>query len=494
MSKETSKDLSAVPKTIKKSDSTTALIELKQELGLWNGVGLIVGIMIGAGIFVSPGSVVRYTGSVGMSLVIWALTGLMSIMGALCYAELGTMIPKSGSSYAYVSEAFGPIPAFIILWINLVIVTPGSRSIVVITFATYLLQPIFPDCSSPPFWAVRLVGLALICIVGYINCAGVKGATKVQDTLTTTKVLALIVIIAVGLYHLAQGHVENFVNPMEGTIQSPSSIATAFYSTLFAYSGWNALNFITEELKDPHKNLPKAITISLTAVTGIYLLTNMAYFLVLTPAEIEASDAVAVTFGNRTLGVMAWIISIFVACSTSGGLNGDIIVTSRTVYAGARLGQLPRFLALIHIKNHTPVTAILGVIVIPSLMLLVSDVGSLLAYTTFTASITELLTVTSLLWMRYKQPERPRPIKVWLGFPILYLILSCYVALFPVVQRPVEIGVGVSAVLLGLLVYYFALHLKVKVIGDAMDKVTYVCQMVFQSVEEEKACDTIYLQ
>ncbi|XP_064101236.1 Y+L amino acid transporter 2-like [Macrobrachium nipponense] len=468
------------------NDSTSSVVELKKELGLANGVGIIVGIMIGSGIFVSPGNVVRYTGSVGMSLIVWVVSGFMTMFGALCYSEMGTMIPKSGGSYAYILEAFGPIPAFLTLWINLVIESPGSNAIGLITFANYLLQPFFPNCNAVPYLAVRFVALAMLGLATFVNCMGVRFGTRLQDSLTVTKTFALILIIVVGIHHLARGHVENYLDPMAGTIYNPTSIATAFYSSGFAYGGWNALNSVMEELKDPYKNLPRAIAISIASVTLIYTLTNVAYFAVLTPSEVLSSSAVAVTFGNRTLGILAWIISIFVACSTYGNLNGGLMTQSRVVYAGAREGHLPRFLTLIHVHNKTPVVSLVSIVILPAIMLFVPDVGSILAYTSFTGNVVSIMSVSSLLWLRYKEPERHRPIKVWLGFPIIYLIMCLFVAIFPIVRRPVEIGVGAFVFVAGLIVYYFALHRKIKAIGVAMDKVMYVCQLLFLCVEEEK--------
>ncbi|XP_042222243.1 Y+L amino acid transporter 2-like [Homarus americanus] len=269
-------------------------VQLKKVLGLGHGVGLIVGIIIGAGIFVSPTMVVQYTGSVGMSLTVWVATGIMSMMGAFSYAELGTMIPKNGGNYIYVLEMFGPVPAFLVLWITNIMTEPSGSAIVALTFANYALQPLFPSCS-PPYFATRLVAAALICIMAYINCLGVKLGARIQGVLTQTKVLALIVIIVAGVHHLAIGNTDHFRNPMEGTIWDVYSIATAFYYTLFTYGGWHTLNSVTEELKEPNKNLPRAIAISLTLVTLIYVLTNVAYFAVLTPAEMLSSSAVAVT-------------------------------------------------------------------------------------------------------------------------------------------------------------------------------------------------------
>ncbi|XP_022258779.1 large neutral amino acids transporter small subunit 2-like, partial [Limulus polyphemus] len=166
----------------------------------------------------------------------------------------------------------------------------------------------------------------------FVNCYNVKWAARVQDVFTFAKIFALIVIIIAGLVHIGMGNIQNFQNAFEGTTTEPGYIALAFYSGIFSYAGWNYLNFVTEELKDPHKNLPRAIYISLPLVTVVYVMANLAYFAVLTQQELLSSNAVAVTFGERILGVMAWIMPVSVALSTFGGLNGGIFASSRYKY------------------------------------------------------------------------------------------------------------------------------------------------------------------
>ncbi|XP_069950522.1 Y+L amino acid transporter 2-like [Cherax quadricarinatus] len=462
-------------------------VHLKKSLGLWNGVGMSVGIMIGSGIFVSPKTVVQYTGSVGMALIVWVATGLVSMVGALCYAELGTTIPLNGGTYVFILEAFGPLPAFLTLWSKILISRPAGRAIVVLTFANYLIQAFLPDCSSPPYYAVRLLAAALLCIIIYINCMGLKLGTKIQDALSLTKVLALIIIIVAGVHHLARGHVEHYVDPMKNTVWDAASFATAFYSTLFAYGGWSSLTYLTEELKDPYRTMPRAIAISMGIVTVIYTLTNVAYYAVLTPAEILSSSAVAVTFGNRMLGVLAWIIAFFVACSTAGNTNGSIITHSRMVHAGARNGHIPQVLALIHIKHSTPVIAVVFSGLIPLALLTADNVGGLLTYTSFTNNLTNVVSVLGLLWLRYKEPDRPRPIKVWLGFPIIYLCASVFLTVMPVVRRPAEIAVGLGVIALGVIAYYLTVYLdaKPKFLTRFMDKMQFACQILFWCMPEK---------
>lgn len=196
-----------------------------------------------------------------------------------------------------------------------------------------------------------------------INCYNVKWVTRVTDIFTGTKVFALLVIVVAGVWYLFSGNTEHWEAPMGNTLTSPGFIALAFYNGLFSYSGWNYLNFVTEELKDPYRNLPRAICISMPVVTVIYVVANVAYFSVLSSDEILASNAVAVTFGNKMLSSMWWLMPFFVACSTFGSLNGAIFASSRLFFVGARNGHLPAAISLINISCLTP---------IPSLIFLVS--------------------------------------------------------------------------------------------------------------------------
>lgn len=200
-----------------------------------------------------------------------------------------------------------------------------------------------------------------------INCYNVKWVTRVTDIFTGTKCIALMVIVGAGIYYLADGHTEHWQQPFSGGQWEAGYIALAFYSGLFSYSGWNYLNFVTEELKDPYRNLPRAICISMPVVTIIYMITNVAYFSVLSPDEIISSSAVAVTFGDKMLGYFAWIMPMAVACSTFGSLNGAIFASSRLFFVGARNGHLPAAISLININCLTPV---------PSLIFLVSKCRS----------------------------------------------------------------------------------------------------------------------
>ncbi|KAF2365080.1 Amino acid/polyamine transporter I [Trinorchestia longiramus] len=462
-------------------------IKMQQRLGLWNGVGIIVGIIVGSGIFVSPTGVLRYSGSVAMSLIVWAVSGILSLVGALCYAELGTMISQSGGDYAYINYAFGSLPAFLYLWVALVIIMPTGNTVIALTFANYILQPFFAGCS-PPDTAVRLLAAVVICFLTWVNCTNVDWATKVQDIFTVAKIVALIIIIAAGIYWLATGHTENYKHPFEGTLWEAGAIATAFYQGLFSFAGWNYLNFVVEELKNPYRNLPLAIIISLPMVTLVYFLVNVAYFAVLTPSEILSSNAVAVSFGDRMLGYMAWLMPFFVACSTFGSLNGGIFASSRLFFVGAREGHLPQALGLINVHSYTPMPALLFLGAMTVFMLITVEVEALINYISFTESLFILVSITALLYMRYKYPDMERPIKVWLGFPIIFFVICVFLVATPVVTRPVELGVALAVMLTGVPVYFCCIYWKKKpaCLRNFAYKLTFLCQVLCQAMPEFK--------
>lgn len=436
-------------------------VKLKRNITLMNGVGIIVGTIIGSGIFLTPRGVIESSGSVGMSIIVWIFCGLLSLIGAICYAELGTTIVRSGGDYAYILESFGPLPAFLQLWVNLIIIRPTAQAIVALTFANYALQPFFPTCH-PPALAIKLLAAVCISILLFVNVTSVRWATRIQDIFTVAKLLALIIIIITGLALIVMGRTEYFEKPFEDTTTNVGDISLAIYSGLFAYAGWNFLNFVTEEMVDPQRDMPRAIYISIPLVTIIYVLANVAYFAVVSPAEVKVSNAVAVLFGERAFGIMSWIVPVFVSLSTFGGVNGLLFTSGRLFFVGAQEGHLPEFFAMINVKRFTPLPALIFTGGMSLLMLLSNDVWVLINYMSFVQWLSVGMSIASLIYLRYKKPDMPRPIKFNIIIPIIFMVCIIFLLVVPLYAAPADTGMGLAIVCSGIPVYIVGIAWKRK--------------------------------
>ncbi|XP_044259521.1 Y+L amino acid transporter 2 [Tribolium madens] len=461
-------------------------VKMKKQLGLLEGVAIILGIIFGSGIFISPKGIIQEVNSVGFSLVVWVLCGLLSMIGALCYAELGTTIPKSGGDYAYIYEAFGPLPSFLYLWAANLIFVPTTNAIMGLTFAKYVIQPFFRSCDIPEDGAT-VVAACTICFLTFLNGYNVKATTRVQNVFMFCKIGALVLVIIIGVVWMGFGHVENFQRPFEGTTTNVGKMSKAFYSGIFSYSGWNYLNFMTEELKNPYVNLPRAIYISIPLVTLIYVLANMAYLSVLTPDAMISSDAIAVTFGNNVLGNWAWIIPVMVAISAFGGLSVHIMTSSRMLYVGARNGHFPTMLSHLNIQKCSPMPSLAFLNILSLFMLCTNDIHTLITYCTIVESFFVMLSVSGLLYLRWKKPDIPRPIKVNITVPIIFVLICVFLIILPCFEAPYEVLGGVLITLSGVPVYFRAVRQNKPLLPQSfMDKLTVICQKIFISAHEDE--------
>lgn len=489
----------AISSTNNDDDDDDGAIKLKPKLTLLNGCTVIVGSIIGSGIFVAPKGVLNNTGSVGLSIIIWVLSGLYSLVGAFCFAELGCMIPKSGADYAYIMTSFGPFLAFLRLWIECIIVRPTSQAIVAMTFALYALRPFYPDCD-PPSEAIKLLAVVCILILTFVNCWSVKWSTMVQDVFTYGKLLALALIICSGTYQLALGHTENFtfknMTVVDDKGQPPAvepaidwaKVVLSFYSGLFAYNGWNYLNFIIEELIQPAKNLPKAIMISVSLVTVVYTMTIAAFHTTLTVQDVLSSGAVAVTFAERIFGKWSAVVPVFVAMSTFGGVNGILLTSSRLFYAGAEERQMPSLLSMIQVNHLTPTPAVIAMCLLSLVYLLTDDIYLLINYVGFTSWLAIGIAVACVPYLRWKHPDWERPIKVHLFWPIIYIIATLIIITVPMLSEPKSTLMGCAIIATGVPVYWVFICWKSKprILNQVVGSTTEFLQKIMVVVPPEK--------
>ncbi|XP_052815410.1 b(0,+)-type amino acid transporter 1-like isoform X2 [Mya arenaria] len=458
-------------------------VAMKKGVGLLSGVALIVGTMIGSGIFISPKGVLASSGSVGASLIIWTLCGFIALLGALSYAELGTMITKSGAEYAYLQEAFsplhrtlGPIPSFLFAWTSVLILKPALFGVTAMSFAVYAVEPFYGKCGHDDT-IVKIVACLCLFLITFINAYSVDLATKVQNLFTIMKLVAVAIIIAGGVYMLSTGSTEHLNTGFEDTTDSFAMFALAFYDGLWAYDGWNNLNYITEELKNPSRNLPLAIMIGIPLVTVCYILMNVSYFTVLSKYDLLLSNAVASSWGDVVLGGATLIIPLAVVLSAFGGCNGTCFTGGRVMYVAAREGHLPEVFSYIHVTQLTPLPSLIVSVILACVLVLAGEIFALIDFFSFTAWFFYGLTMASLIVLRVTQKDRPRPYKVPIIVPVIVLLVSVYLVVAPIIQDPrIEFLYAFLFSVSGLIFYVpFVLYgKKIKY----MQNITYLFQVV----------------
>ncbi|XP_028995283.1 b(0,+)-type amino acid transporter 1 isoform X3 [Betta splendens] len=465
-------------------EADTQRVNLKREVGLIGAVSFIAGTMIGAGIFMSPQFVLSTIGSPGASLVVWACCGLIAMLVGLCYAELGTAIPESGAEYVYILRTAGKVVAFIFIFNFITVMAPTSAAALALTVAKYVVA-LFYDSCSPPELVVKCVAAGSIVLLAIVNCVSVRLATGIQVTCMVAKVLTLAVIAVGGIVMLIQGNTQNFNNSFEGTQLGINSIGIAFYQGLWSYGGWGTVNYVTEELKNPKVNLPRAIIIAISLVTGLYLLVNVSYLTVMTPRELMTSSAVAVTWGNKVLGSWGWVMSVAAALSAFGSLNGTFFSGGRVCFVAAREGHMPDILAMAHVHRLTPSPALIFTAVVSLVVLIPGDFQSIVNFFSFTAWFFYAITLSGLLYLKIRKPELPRPYKVPIILPVLVLLAAIFLVLAPIVDDPqIEYLYVTLFMFSGAIIYVPFIHYKI--FPHLLTKLTVFLQLFLEVAPADK--------
>ncbi|CAK8684248.1 unnamed protein product [Clavelina lepadiformis] len=463
--------------------------ELKKNFGFWSGVALTIGTIVGSGIFVSPVGVLRSVhGSIGVCLLVWVGCGLIAMMSALCYCELGASLRTSGGEVTNFQLAYGPAISFMYIWSKLMI-SPGT-AITLQVFGSYLISPFFSDGCTPPDSAIKLIAILLLCFLTYLNCVSVKKSVKFEIAFSITKFLAMALIATGGIVCLALGNEAGRYNFDNAFAAGPLTAITAWdvgmavYQGNFSYDGYRALYFISEEIKDVKKNLPRATITALSLVVAMYALVNIGYLSVLSVDELTSSKAVAVTFGHKILGPMAFIMPFFVCFSTMGNHNGVVLANARLPFAAARSGLMPHIFSMIHIKYYTPISGVLTTFFLTLFFVLVGDVESLInAFAFFEWAVTGLNSA-SVLILRRKFPKLDRPYRVPTVIPILLVCLSIFFVVVPFLRRPSFVFVyAVIFYILTLIGYYLYVVKKLRLPGSR--RATIFLQKLLQCAETD---------
>ncbi|XP_046560366.1 b(0,+)-type amino acid transporter 1-like isoform X1 [Haliotis rubra] len=442
-------------------ETDTSKLTLKKEIGLFSGIAFVVGSIIGSGIFITPQGVLRNTGSVGLCMVVWSSGAVLAILGSLTFTELTSVTRTSGGEYAVLMKTFGPIPAFMFVWAIEIARNPASRAVQCLTFAEYF-STLLELCGSPET-PKKLIAICVLVLLAITTSYSVKLSARIQVFFTAAKLGALVVIIIGGLVKIGQGTLSELPTGFEGTVTVVSDITLAYYSVMFAYNGWNNVNFLIEEVKNPQRNGPLSSIIGVSIVAVVYILTNISYLAVMTRQELYQSSAVAQTWGDRVLGSASWIIPISVMMSVFGSANGGMGTNSRIQFAAARDGNWWEFLSFINVKRYTPMPPIICHVLIAIFMVLQGTITSLITFLSFTNWVFYGACALSCIVLRFKVKDDPKRIKIPILIPIIFMLLCLFLVVAPIVDNPrVELLYAVAFVVGGLIIYFPLIYFNLK--------------------------------
>ena len=432
-------------------------------------MSIVIGTVIGSGVFLVPSTMIRAVGSVQLLFVVWIVAGLLSLFGALTYAELAAAMPEAGGEYVYLSAAYGPFWGYLYGWTQFWVAKSGSIATLAAGFYTYLTiffpvfglnfltipLPIGPGGSLLHIHYGQLLAIALILCLGGVNYLGVRAGGGVQVVVTAIKLGLLAAVVAVGLL-AGKGPLAH----LSGHIPATAGIAgffTAMVSALWAYDGWNNVSMVSSEVKDPQRNLPRALIFGTLAVIAIYLLINLAYFYVLGASKVGASPHVAADMMGTIGGHVAVAgITVAVLISIFAALNGSILSGARVPYAMARDGLFFRSAAVVNPKFRSPGNAMIMLCLWSSVVVLSGWFDDLYNFVIFGSWILYLMTAASVIVLRWKRPQMERPYRV-IGYPfvpVLFIAVALLLLVSTLHTRPRESLMGLGMMGLGIPFYF----------------------------------------
>lgn len=432
--------------------TTTATAQLRRTLGLTDLTLIAMGTVIGSGIFLVPGVVLRETGmQTGPAMLVWIAAGVLSYLGALTYAEMGAMKPDAGGLYTYIRDAFGPLPAFLYGWTSFFVIASGSVATLAVAFSGYFGQ-ILPVGGI----AARLISIGIIAVIAAINVRGTRKSATMQNWTTGAKVAGLVALsvalIAFGRTSLVGSIIGPAAWPRSLTPSLLSGIGVAMIGVLWAYEGWQYVTFSAGETRDPQRTFPRAITIATAALVALYVLANLGYISALGPQTAAATDHIAADAGTAVLGPIAGrIVGILILVSIFSAANGIMLTAPRMYFAMARDGVFFQRLAIVNPRFGTPAFAIVAIAVWSALLAASGTFEQLLTYVVFTGWIFYALGAASIFVYRSREPDVHRPYRVP-GYPVtpaLFVLAAAALVLNTMITQPGRAAAGLGVVLLG---------------------------------------------
>ena len=436
------------------------MTELRRDLGLATALAIVIGTVIGSGIFRVPQAMINSVGSVHLVFLVWIVGGALSLAGALTYAELAAAMPGAGGEYVYLTAAYGPLWGCLYSWTQMWVAKSGSIATLATAFFEYTAYFI-PEFEKVWFtvgpFSVKygqVFAMVLILLLGLINFFGVKVGGDVQVVVTAVKVGLIAFVILAGLFY---SHPAASATPIPAPPLATGFIA-ALVAALWAYDGWNNVGMVASEVSNPRRNLPLALIGGTAAVIAIYMLANWAYFRVLTPSEVGAHKLVAAEMMQRVQGhAGAAAVSIAAMISIFAALNGSILTGARVPYAAARDGLFFRSAAYVHPAFRTPGVAILMLTAWSSVLVLSGKYDELFTLVIFASWILYAMATAAVFVLRRKRPDLPRAYKT-LGYPVvpfLFLTGAAILEVSTLVHQPRESISGIVLILLGLPFYLY---------------------------------------
>lgn len=423
---------------------------LRRELGIWDASSLVVGTVIGAGIFLVPSIMARRLPSDAGILAVWVVGGILSLFGALAYGELGAMFPRTGGQYIFLREAFGKPLAFLCGWALFLVVMPGQIAALAIGFATYLGTFITLGTAGE-----RGVAVGLIALLTLVNYRGLRFGTAVQNSLTALKLAGIAVLVLAAFLSHRPNQLHFAATRADF---APRSFGLALAVALVAYDGWNNLSFVNGEIRNPGRTIPKALGLGVAFCGAVYVLVTAAYLRVLPLGAVAASSHVGTDAAQILLGRSGTLfLTCAILCSILGSTNGNVLAAPRLYFAQARDGLFFARFRTVHPRFGTPSFSILVQGVWASLLALTGSYERVITYAIFCAWFFYLCVVVGLMVLRWRRPFYPRPYSLW-GYPytaLVFVVVTVWFLVNSLVANPVPSVTGLIILVAGLPVYYF---------------------------------------